>query len=111
MSDAPVIWLVGLIEIDLPLKTVRLCDGAWVDWPGRGRFTRRDFSGVRSRASLAITSCQFAQSLFSIITASGEPDEVRSKVNEYVATGCTCPILYPLADDVRLMIDTFAGGI
>jgi len=46
-----------------------------------------------------------------MITASGEPDEVRSKVNEYVATGCTCPILYPLADDVRLMIDTFAGGI
>lgn len=46
-----------------------------------------------------------------MITASGEPDEVRSKVDEYVATGCTCPILYPLADDVRLMIDTFAGGI
>ena len=46
-----------------------------------------------------------------MITASGEPDEVRSKVAEYVATGCTCPILYPLADDVRLMIDTFAGGI
>jgi 5,10-methylenetetrahydromethanopterin reductase len=46
-----------------------------------------------------------------MITASGEPDEVRAKVGEYVATGCTCPILYPLADDVRLMIDTFAGGI
>ena len=46
-----------------------------------------------------------------MITASGEPDEVRAKVAEYVATGCTCPILYPLADDVRLMIDTFAGGI
>ena len=46
-----------------------------------------------------------------MITASGEPDEVRAKVAEYIATGCTCPILYPLADDVRLMIDTFAGGI
>ncbi|MEO6569972.1 MAG: LLM class flavin-dependent oxidoreductase [Ilumatobacteraceae bacterium] len=43
-----------------------------------------------------------------MITASGTPDEVREKVDEYVATGCTCPILYPLADDVRLMIDTFA---
>lgn len=43
-----------------------------------------------------------------MITASGEPDEVRAKVEEYVATGCTCPILYPLADDVHLMIDTFA---
>jgi 5,10-methylenetetrahydromethanopterin reductase len=43
-----------------------------------------------------------------MITASGTPDEVRVKVDEYVASGCTCPILYPLADDVRLMIDTFA---
>ncbi len=43
-----------------------------------------------------------------MITASGEPDEVKEKVEQYVATGCTCPILYPLADDVRLMIDTFA---
>jgi 5,10-methylenetetrahydromethanopterin reductase len=43
-----------------------------------------------------------------MITASGTPDEVRAKVDEYVANGCTCPILYPLADDVPLMIDTFA---
>lgn len=43
-----------------------------------------------------------------MITASGTPDEVRAKVDEYVANGCTCPILYPLADDVHLMIDTFA---
>jgi 5,10-methylenetetrahydromethanopterin reductase len=43
-----------------------------------------------------------------MITASGEPDEVRAKVDEYVAAGATCPILYPLAPDVRMMIDTFA---
>jgi 5,10-methylenetetrahydromethanopterin reductase len=41
-------------------------------------------------------------------TASGEPDEVVAKVDEYVAAGCTCPILYPLAPDVGLMLDTFA---
>ncbi|MEO8696313.1 MAG: LLM class flavin-dependent oxidoreductase, partial [Acidimicrobiales bacterium] len=45
-----------------------------------------------------------------MITASGTPDECRAKVAEYVAAGCTCPILYPLGDDVRLMIDTFANG-
>ncbi len=45
-----------------------------------------------------------------LITASGTPDEVRAKVREYVAAGCTCPVLYPLGDDVRLMIDTFASG-
>jgi 5,10-methylenetetrahydromethanopterin reductase len=42
-----------------------------------------------------------------MITASGTPDECRAKVAEYVANGCTCPILYPLGDDVRAMIDAF----
>jgi len=41
------------------------------------------------------------------ITASGTPEEVRAKVQEYIDRGCTCPILYPLGD-VKLMIDTFA---
>ena len=45
-----------------------------------------------------------------MITASGTPDEVKAKVREYIVAGATCPILYPLGDDVRLMIDTFAGG-
>ena len=45
-----------------------------------------------------------------MITASGAPDEVKAKVREYMDAGATCPILYPLGDDVRLMIDTFAGG-
>jgi 5,10-methylenetetrahydromethanopterin reductase len=44
-----------------------------------------------------------------MITACGTPDECRAKVAEYVAGGCTCPILYPLGDDVRLMIDAFSG--
>jgi 5,10-methylenetetrahydromethanopterin reductase len=42
------------------------------------------------------------------ITASGTPDEARAKVQEYVKRGCTCPILYPVGGDVRLLIDTFA---
>ena len=45
-----------------------------------------------------------------MITASGTPDECRAKVAEYVAAGCTCPILYSVGPDVRLMIDTFADG-
>jgi 5,10-methylenetetrahydromethanopterin reductase len=44
------------------------------------------------------------------ITASGTPDECVAKVEEYLATGATCPVLYPLGDDVRLMIDTFASA-
>ena len=42
------------------------------------------------------------------ITASGTPDEARTKVQEYVKRGCTCPILYPVGGDVKLLIDTFA---
>ncbi|HEX8088093.1 MAG TPA: LLM class flavin-dependent oxidoreductase, partial [Blastocatellia bacterium] len=42
-----------------------------------------------------------------LITASGTPDECRAKVQEYVEAGCTCPVLYPLGDDVRAMIDAF----
>jgi 5,10-methylenetetrahydromethanopterin reductase len=42
-----------------------------------------------------------------LITASGTPDECRAKVGEYLASGATCPVLYPLGD-VKLMIDTFA---
>lgn len=42
-----------------------------------------------------------------LITASGTPDEVRAKVQEYVDSGSTCPVLYPLGDDVKAMIDVF----
>jgi 5,10-methylenetetrahydromethanopterin reductase len=45
-----------------------------------------------------------------LITASGTPDECRAKVREYVASGCTCPVLYPLGDDVPAMIAAFAHG-
>ena len=45
-----------------------------------------------------------------MITASGTPDECRAKVREYVDAGCTCPVLYPLGDDVNAMIDAFAEG-
>ena len=43
-----------------------------------------------------------------LITASGTPDECRAKVAEYVANGCTCPVLYPLGDDVEAMIEAFS---
>jgi 5,10-methylenetetrahydromethanopterin reductase len=42
------------------------------------------------------------------ITASGTPDEARAKVAEYIKNGCTCPILYPVGGDVKLLVDTFA---
>jgi 5,10-methylenetetrahydromethanopterin reductase len=43
-----------------------------------------------------------------LVSASGTADECRAKVAEYLAHGATCPILYPLGDDVGAMIDAFA---
>jgi 5,10-methylenetetrahydromethanopterin reductase len=42
------------------------------------------------------------------ITASGTPEEARAKVAEYLKRGCTCPILYPVGGNFKLLIDTFA---
>jgi len=42
------------------------------------------------------------------ITASGTPAEARAKVMEYTKRGCTCPILYPVGGNFKLLIDTFA---
>jgi 5,10-methylenetetrahydromethanopterin reductase len=58
------------------------------------------------RAAMALVPDDVVQT----ITASGTAEECRAKVREYVDAGCTCPILYPLGDDVRVMIDAFAGG-
>jgi 5,10-methylenetetrahydromethanopterin reductase len=44
-----------------------------------------------------------------MICAAGTPEECVRKVDEYIANGCTSPILYPLGPDVHLMIDTFAS--
>jgi len=41
------------------------------------------------------------------ITASGTPEEARTKVEEYRKHGCTSPILYSAGGDVKLLIDTF----
>ena len=43
-----------------------------------------------------------------MITASGTPGRGPGQGREYVADGCTCPILYPLGDDVQAMIDAFS---
>ena len=47
------------------------------------------------------------EELIKRITASGTPDEARTKVDEYRRHGCTSPILYPVGGDVKLLIDTF----
>jgi len=41
------------------------------------------------------------------ITASGTPEQARTKVEEYLDNGATYPILYPVGGDVELLVDTF----
>ena len=42
------------------------------------------------------------------ITASGTPEEAKAKVQEYIDNGATCPVLYPVGGNVKVLIDTFA---
>lgn len=58
-------------------------------------------------AKVAKASSLVSDEVVQSLTASGTPDEARAKVADYVARGCTQPILYPLGD-VRLTIETFA---
>ena len=46
--------------------------------------------------------------LITRITASGTPTEAKEKVRDYLDHGATCPILYPVGGDVKLLIDTFS---
>jgi 5,10-methylenetetrahydromethanopterin reductase len=41
------------------------------------------------------------------VTACGTPDDVRRKVSDYLDAGATSPVLVPLCEDVRFMIDVF----
>ena len=42
------------------------------------------------------------------LMAVGTTDECRAKVKEYIDAGVTCPILYPMMDDIKTVIDAFA---
>lgn len=41
------------------------------------------------------------------VTACGTPEDARRKVEDYLDAGATSPVLVPLCEDVRLMIDVF----
>lgn len=68
---------------------------ALVDWPA----TQEE---IEKAAALV------PDEVVQLVSASGGPEECKAKVAEYVEHGATCPVLYPLGDDVELMIETFA---
>ena len=43
------------------------------------------------------------------VMAAGTTRQCQEKVQQYIDAGVTCPILYPLMDDIRPVVDAFAG--
>jgi 5,10-methylenetetrahydromethanopterin reductase len=70
---------------------------AIVDWPA-------------TQEEIEKASSLVPDEVVQLVSAAGTPKECRAKVAEYVEHGATCPILYPLGEDVEAMIDAFAIG-
>ena len=68
---------------------------AIVDWPA-------------THDEIAKAAALVPDEVVQLVSASGTPEECRTKVSEYLEHGATCPVLYPLGDDVNAMIDAFA---
>ncbi|MCP5027537.1 MAG: LLM class flavin-dependent oxidoreductase [Actinomycetia bacterium] len=66
-----------------------------VGWPA----TEADY-----RRAAHLIPDHLARSLLAV----GTSGECREKVAEYIEVGVTCPILYPLMDDVKPVVDAFA---
>ncbi len=45
------------------------------------------------------------------LMAVGTSEECRAKVREYIDAGVTCPILFPMMDDIKAVVDAFADGV
>jgi len=71
---------------------------ALMSWPA----TEEDYI----RASRVIPD-EVVRSLMAVGTSA----ECRATVKQYVDAGVTCPILYPMMDDIRPVIDAFADGV
>jgi hypothetical protein len=55
--DDRLVLIAGLVELDMPARVVRLCDGGFVNWPGVGLFTSSDdeFGTIESVESVGET--------------------------------------------------------
>lgn len=45
-----------------------------------------------------------------MLTAAGTPNDVKKKVREYIEKGATCPVLYPLSENVEYLIKEMSTG-
>jgi 5,10-methylenetetrahydromethanopterin reductase len=70
---------------------------------------------VQSRMGWPATEADYARASLVIpddvarqLMAVGTTEECRAKVAEYIQAGVTCPILYPMMDDIRPVVDAFS---
>lgn len=91
LGQQPHIMKASGVKADL-IELVTKTMGGWPAKPG----------GIEKAMELV------SDDIVQLLCAAGDGQACRRKVREYEASGCTCPLLYPLGDDVRLMIDTFA---
>jgi 5,10-methylenetetrahydromethanopterin reductase len=67
----------------------------FVGWPA----TAEDY-----RRAAALIPDEVVRNLMAV----GASQQCRDKVAEYIEAGVTCPILYPMMDDIKAVIDAFA---
>ncbi len=66
-----------------------------------------EFTRVEAESGFEVAYRLISDDVVQSVAAAGSPAEVRAKVGDYLDAGATCPVLYPLCDDVRFMMDVF----
>lgn len=89
----PHIMKASGIKPDL-LDTIQKTLGSWPAKPDR------------LQEALALVDDDLVRS----VCAAGAPEDCRQKVREYVAAGCTCPVICPIGGRVEDMIRAFSHG-
>lgn len=93
LGQQPHIMKASGVPEDLIIEVQKALDG----WPAK--------PGGLERA-IQIVPDEIVQ----MLTASGTPENEKKKVKEYLDKGATCPVLYPLSDDVFYFIRKMAEG-
>lgn len=66
-----------------------------------------DIARVDRESGFDVAYLLVPDELLIAVAACGTPDDVRRKVADYIDAGATSPVLVPLCEDVRFMIDVF----
>ena len=91
MGQQPHIAKASGVSEDL-IKEVQQRMGGWPAKPG----------GIEKAAEIV------PDDVVRMLTASGSPDDCRKKIKEYMAAGCSSPLLLPLSGNVEYVVESLA---